>query len=423
MDPAIMNYLQSQRANQPGQNPQGNAPYNPFDTGIKRAIESAQESLGSTDKQQEKALRRSLLTFANNMGQQPKQRGFFNNFGSASRAMAPAIMDYDQSEDQALSQNQDMANQILAYQAAEEAKQNALEHQAWQRGHAENQLGEQRRYHDMMNAYQQQKLNNSRPQALENNLGSNFAGRFTPIETNVEITSYTKDKRALGSVLQEISELEKNYKKFREDYKGNAIDPMSPYAGIANPTKDFFGKFTASKSLRKETADRKTLDSQLNKFVVSSERALKGGGVMGPKLIELFKEQGIYPDLKTDTPEVFESKLDMLKHELNNAYKASNLSLQYKLRIDPYEVNDFESAMGNSTQPQENNSGPFSPINGVSALDENNSFPPALDNGGQTGTIAMKNAKGEIYHIPANDAQEAMNDGLTPVQQAYSTRD
>ncbi len=156
MNPALMNYLQSQQSNQPEQT--GQAPFNPFDAGIRRAISSAQESLGMTDKQQDKALRRSILTFANHNAQQPKERGFFNNFASAAKSMSPAIMDYDQSEDQALAENQNMANQILAYKAAEEAKQAGAEEQAWRRQHAENQLGEQKRYHNMMGDFQRQKL-------------------------------------------------------------------------------------------------------------------------------------------------------------------------------------------------------------------------------------------------------------------------
>jgi hypothetical protein len=158
MDPALMNYLQSQQANQQ-QNPQGNtAAYNPFDAGISRAISSAQESLGMTEKQQDKALRRSMLTFANNIAQQPKQRGFFNNFGAAARSMNPAIMDYDNAEDQYLAQNNNMANQILGYQAANRKEQNALEHQDWMRKHSENQLAEQRRYHDIAADLQRQRL-------------------------------------------------------------------------------------------------------------------------------------------------------------------------------------------------------------------------------------------------------------------------
>lgn len=155
MNPAVLNYLQSQQ--QPNQMnmeqaPQQQAPYNPFDSGINKAISSARESLGMTDKQQEKALRRSMLTFGDNIAQQPKQKGFWNNFGSVGRALSPAIMAHDDAEDASLTQNNALANQILAYQAAEQKRQADAEQQTWERQHKEALLGEQRRAHDMMNS-------------------------------------------------------------------------------------------------------------------------------------------------------------------------------------------------------------------------------------------------------------------------------
>lgn len=393
MNQAILNYLQSQpqdgSQSPPMQQNQGQqAPYNPFDSGIRAAIESAKQSLGMTDKQQDKALRRSMLTFADNIAQQPKQRGFFANFGSASRALSPAIQAHDQAEDEALKENNAMANQILAYKAAEEARKAQAEQQAWQRQHAESQLGEQRRYHDMMNAYQQQKLQN------QQGIGtSQFGPEFTPIGNKAEVTAYAKDKKALGSTMHELHELEEKYNKFRKDYKNNIIDPMSLIAGIANPTKDFFGKFANNKKLRQESADRQTLNSQLNKFVVSSERALKGGGVMGPRLIQMFKEQGIYPNLETDTPEIFESKMKMLKDEIQNSYKASNLSLQYGVRLDPSNVRDFEGYL--NPQPE------------VSAPVQEE----VTDLQGTNEEIPMINPEGKPVYVNIEDKENALNQG------------
>ena len=400
MNPAILNYLQQQNQTQDnnqmpttgqsmqGAMPQQQAPYNPFDIGISRAIDSARQSLGMTDKQQDKALRRSLLTFADNMSQQPKQRGFLNNFGSVSRALSPAIGAYDTAEEEALKGNNELANQILAYKAAEEAKQAQTEDRAWRRQHAESQLGEQRRYHDMMNSYNQQRLKGE-----QQGEASQFGPGFTPIENKAEVTAYAKDKKALGSTMKELNELEEKYKKFRKDYEGNYIDPMSAFSNIANPTKDFFGKFANNKQYRQESADRQTLNSQLNKFVVSSERALKGGGVMGPRLIQMFKEQGIYPSLDSDTPEVFESKLKMLKDEIGNSYNASNLSLQYGVRLDPSSVGEFQ----NYLNPQQETGEPMQ---------------GSINNG----LVIMQDANGMQYQIPANEANDALNDGLTPVE-------
>jgi len=153
--------MSQMQAPQMQQAPQEQAPYNPFDSGIQKAISSARESLGMTEQQKDRALRSSILAFGDNIGQQPRQKGFWNNFGSAARALSPAITSYDKSEEDALAQNNTLANQILAYQAAEEKKQSQIEDTNWKRGfdeeqfatkkqQATDQLAEQARYHDLM---------------------------------------------------------------------------------------------------------------------------------------------------------------------------------------------------------------------------------------------------------------------------------
>lgn len=161
MDPAVLNYLQQQnQGNQnslPNQQVNNSGQYNPFDVGISRAIESARQSLGMTQKQQDKALRSSMLAFAQNMSQQPRERGFWNNFSSVGKALAPAISTYDQEEEAALGENNNLANQILQYQAAEKNRQAAEEERLWRRKLAEDQLGETRRYHSLMDNFRREK--------------------------------------------------------------------------------------------------------------------------------------------------------------------------------------------------------------------------------------------------------------------------
>lgn len=171
MNPALLNYLQAQNSQSQGAPDnqmqgmgqaasalQGN--YNPFDTGISKAIESARASLGMTQKQQDKALRSSMLAFADNMSQQPKERGFFNNFASVGRAMSPALSTYDQEESAALNENNELANQILQYQAQEQERRALEEERAWQRQHSEAQLEEQRRSHNLLDRFRQDQFIN-----------------------------------------------------------------------------------------------------------------------------------------------------------------------------------------------------------------------------------------------------------------------
>lgn len=388
MNPAVLNYLQSQQVEQPSQEmqPQGQQPYNPFDSGIRAAIESARVSLDMTEKQQDKALRRSMLSFANAYGNEPKRKGFIGNFGAVARSLSPAILAHDESEDLAFKENNNLANQILAYQAAEQQRQAQQEERNWHRQHAENQLAEQRRYHDMMSDYKNRKL-----EGAEVSIPYELADMgVLPIDNKKDFSAYIKDKKSLGTILNEVNELDHDYKEFRKDTAGNIIDPMSPGRYVKNAAKDITGRFFNIKSLKEETAKRETLNSKLNKFVISSERALKGGGVMGPRLIELFKEQGIYPSLESDTPEVFESKLKMLKEEIENSYKAANLSLQYRVHIDPSQVNDFENNLKNQ---------------GLSSWNNTNKQ-----------TILMQDQNGNEYEIPAHEVNEAIQDGLSLIE-------
>ena len=192
MNPALMNYLQSQQMPQQQAAPQqqyssqmqpqemtgGNsmaqqtssAPYNPFNMGIQNAIASARESLAMTDKQQNKALRSSLLAFGNQARQQPRVKGFWNNLGQVLEAAGPAVAAHDVEEQSALKENNALANQILAYQAAEEARQLQQQDRAanqeerlWHRKHAEAQLGEQRRSHNLMDNFRREKAGQERP--------------------------------------------------------------------------------------------------------------------------------------------------------------------------------------------------------------------------------------------------------------------
>ena len=171
MNPALLNYLQANQQNQDqiglmdnvseGQLPtqQISNDSNPFDSGIRRAIETARESLGMTEKQQDKALRRGLLNFAANISQTPKHKGFFANFGAASRAAIPAMLEYDTAESEYEADNNALANQILNYQDKQREALSKAEEQAWRHKTAEDNLSEVKRYHDLINANNQAKLN------------------------------------------------------------------------------------------------------------------------------------------------------------------------------------------------------------------------------------------------------------------------
>jgi hypothetical protein len=388
MDPAVLNYLQSQQ--QPNQNmgqaPQQQAPYNPFDSGISKAISSARESLGMTAKQQNNAFNNSLLTFGENIAQQPKQKGFWNNFGSVGRAMSPAIRGYNNEENAALDENYKLANQILTYKAAEERKLADAEQQAWERQHKEAILGETRRAHDMLNSSRMQK---SSPMGSVGPLPIGEES-YIPIQSKSERLIYSKDKKASGEILHELSSIKGDYDKFKDLAKNDLIHPMTPYGvgTTANAAKDFFGYFSGKKELREETTKRKALEAKLGKFAVELERKIKGG-VLSEGMVKRFENKGLLPAL-TDTPDVFEEKLNNLTQEMSDRYKASDASLRHGVHLSPYDLEQLEKGATQEDQLSQ----------------ENISEEPIL----------MQDGNGNQYMIPANEIKDALNDGLIPIE-------
>jgi len=382
MDPALLNYLQSQQINNaPTEQQTAKEQYNPFDIGIAKAVDSARQSLGMTDKQQNRALRNGMLAFADKWSQQPRERGFFNNFAKAGSALSPAISAYDNTEDNSLNENNKLANQILHYQATEQDRASQEEERAWRRQFAESQLGEQRRHHDLM--YNGQKGEQSMVSQLPNN--------FIPIESKSERLMYSKDRKASGEILKELSSIRKDYDEFKTLSKNDVINPMTPYGvgKVANATKDLFGYFSNNKNLRKETSKRQALDAKLGKFSVELERKIKGG-VLSEAMVKRFENKGLLPSLG-DAPDVFEEKLNNLTQEMSERYKASEASLRYGAHISPADLEELERGARGKSNPM-----------------------AAMNN---EETVLMQDGNGVEYRIPPEEVEGAMSEGLELVGQ------
>jgi hypothetical protein len=386
MNPAILNYLQSQP--QPNQNmeqaPQQQAPYNPFDSGISKAISSARESLGMTEKQQEKALRRSMLTFGDNIAQQPKQKGFWNNFGSVGRALSPAIMAHDDAEEAAFTQNNALANQMLAYQAAEQKRQSEAEENAWKRQHAEAQLAEQRRAHDMTNA----RISSGGGQS---GLIDYEGQSFRPLD-KIEQRQANKFKTKAGNTYLAVKEINKSWDELEKLTKDNTFQPIGGYSGITNPVKDFFGQFSNKKTLQKETAARKDLAAKMGNLTAVLEAVKAGGGKLGQGMYDRLKPN--FPDMKHDDYETIKAKMWSINKEMDTYYKAAKLSADLGINIDPNDIDEMEN-MALQGQDIDIDSG-----------ENSQNF------------ILMQDQNGQQIKIPANDEQaieDAINDGFNEV--------
>lgn len=158
MDPVLHGLLQQQQTpaaqqSMPMATPAPTPVANPFDVGIQAAIKSARESLQPTEAQRDRALRNSILSFGAEMGKLPRGRGFLENFANVGKAGIPAMLKYGEEEAAAEAQNNQIANQLLAYQAAQQNAQAAGQENEWKHRHEENKLGEQRRYHNLLNSF------------------------------------------------------------------------------------------------------------------------------------------------------------------------------------------------------------------------------------------------------------------------------
>lgn len=309
------------------------APSNPFDRGIRYAVESARESLGMTQKQQDKAMRSSMLAFANNMAQQPKKRGFWNNVGSVGQALAPAVGAYDMEENNALAENNNMANQILSHQAAEQDRQAQEEERAWRRQYAEDQLGEQRRQHNLMDNFRRDKA-----QEKEGSNIIEIEGRPFRKLDKIEQRQANKLKSNTSNNALALKDIKESFENLKKLTANNTFAPIGGLSVATNKAKDFFGRFAANKELREETAARNNFESQLGKLTTSLEAIKAGGGKLGQGMYDRLKP--FFPSTDDDLP-TLEAKLQQINGEANKYNQAAQISSKYGISFDPADVDEL----------------------------------------------------------------------------------
>lgn len=212
MNPNLLNLLQQQQSQQTsGQEANSamdnTAVNNPFDSGIRKAIESARQSLGMTRDQENAALRRGMLTFANQIGQAPRERGVAANIASIGRAMIPGMMEYDNYEQNALNSNNNLANQIISYQQQEAQRQAEEEQRAWQRQLQEQALNERKRSTNLLETFRRDKLN---ADSAGNQSGMDKDTRKELIKRNVPVAEeLAKSYQNTEVILDDVKELTK----------------------------------------------------------------------------------------------------------------------------------------------------------------------------------------------------------------------
>lgn len=377
---------------------------NPFDAGVMRAIEASKKSLALNQDQEHRAIRKGFHMFSDALTKQygdPRFRerdGTLGKVASLGPAISAGLEGYEAEGEKIQHDMREVYEWTKKFIDSEIKRLREQDKDAFDAYFKDKQLG---LYHEKLleqERYHQGKLKNS-------GVNSNLGLEFIPIEKAIESKPYKKDKNAFGTSLSKIKDIKTQYDNFRNKTKDNIADPMGPFSGITNPVKDVVGKFADSKVLRDETSDRKSLTSNLNEFIIQNENALRGGGVLGPKLIQVFKDLNIYPSLDRDTPEDFIKKLTRLEEETQKYYDTANYALKYNIHLDPSELENFKKrylheedepvdAIANVTSESE----PVMPSGLVDVTPRNNS-------------IRLYNPEtNQYFSVPENDLPEVMRD-------------
>lgn len=363
MDNLLANQVIQQPQNQP--TPPQEA-YNPFNTGIQRAIQSARQSLAMTKEQEEAALRNSMLAFGSHIGQEPVQKGFWNNFGAAARALAPAVSTYDQSEQQAEAQNQALAEKLLAYRQHEEAKLAQEEERKWRKKMAEDQFNESKRQHDLLRAFKKDQLEEQRSyhtlmsEAKKNKGDGKYLnrtdldekgrvqGKYLPFKNDKEYNKYSDLYRDGSDLVLSIKGLENNINKFEEKYQNKLISPFAPL-GIGDKINSFqtnYAHFANDPQLIADTKDRADLVTQIGNFIAEFDRLKRGGGILTPSMMEALRKIGAVPD-EHDPPHILKSKLQGILKVVSPKLQRVEKSLELNAH-----VNDEDEAEKQQNTPQ-----------------------------------------------------------------------
>lgn len=360
ISPAYAKYLQRQGGMPPsngqtGGDQQQAAPYNPYNAGIAKAIEGARASLGMSEDQSNKALRSGIATFGHNIGNQPRVSGFLQNLGQIGRAALPAIGAYQNEEANAMSENNQIANQILNRQAQEQARLAQEEERTWRRDIAERQFAEAQGQHA------EQRRHNSFLEQFKKDGNAKFMdfdGKPYRKLDAVQIRTADKLSTLTSANALSLKNINKKFEELKKLSSNNVFAPVGSYAEYANPVKDTLGKFSGNKALRAETAARKVLSAELGQLNTGLEATKSGGGKLGQGMYDRLKP--FFADIEHDDLPTFEGKLKEATEMVDKYNRAAEIRHKYGISFDPSDLEEEvheKPAQAIAGQPAENDQG------------------------------------------------------------------
>jgi len=306
---------------------------NPFDEGIAKAISSSRSNLGMTRDQEHRAINNAFLALGNGLAKEPIQRGFKNNLGVIGRAMNPALAAYNTSEDAALAENEQLANQILQQQRAEQALADAKEDKAWHRKFQERKLEEQKRYHNNSLLAKFAKA----AQKKENGFKEYEGKVYRTLDRSDQ--SKAGDAKAIANAAAiKNKDIDKSFKELEKIGKESWFHPLGRGSNIINPIKDTIGDVFGVEDYQKETALRNSFIAQLGQLRTIAERLNTGGGGITQGMYDRLSPY--FADPKNDSLPTLKMKLDHLSKEIQDTQKAATIKHEQGIH---YDVGDLET--------------------------------------------------------------------------------
>ena len=283
--------------------------------------------------QQHRAINNALLALGNGLAAEPRVRGFKNNLGVIGRAMNPALAAYNTSEDAALAENEQLANQILQQQRAEQALADAKEDKAWHRKFQERKLEEQKRYHNKSLLAKFAKA----AQKKENGFKEYEGKVYRTLDRSDQ--SKAGDAKAIANAAAiKNKDIDKSFKELEKIGKESWFHPLGRGSNIINPIKDTIGDVFGVEDYQKETALRNSFIAQLGQLRTIAERLNTGGGGITQGMYDRLSPY--FADPKNDSLPTLKMKLDHLSKEIQDTQKAATIKHEQGIH---YDVGDLET--------------------------------------------------------------------------------
>lgn len=347
---------------------------NPFDEGIAKAISSTRSNLGMNRDQEHRAINNALLALGNGLAAEPIQRGFKNNLGVIGRAMNPALSAYNTSEDTAIAENQNIANQILQHQRAEQALADSRKDKAWHRKFQERQLEETKRAHNLLDNFKREKEVQKEKEGFKDYEGKTYRTLDKADQSKAGAAKGIANETAIKN-----KDVNKSFEDLEKIGEKNWFHPLGATSKIINPIKDTMGNVFGIEDFQKETALRNLFVAQLGQLRTTAENLNTGGGGITQGMYDRLSPY--FADPKNDSLPTLKTKLEHLSKEIQNMQKAAAIKHEQGIHFD---VGDLENI----------------PTSVKKENDQNQEIP-------------MIDPQGNPVWVNFNDREEALNQGYS----------